>query len=592
MTVDQSLAFAILFAALGLFALTRLRHDMVALIVLLATVLAGLVKPEDAFTGFSNSAVITVAAVLVLSYGLRRAGVVDAIAARIIPMTQGRHAHIAVLTATCAAASAFMNNVGALALLMPVAIATAAARDRSPAMLLMPLAFASLLGGMTTLIGTPPNLIVASFRAQTDAGAFGMFDFGPVGLVVAAAGLVFLVLAGWRLIPKERLSLSGAKSLFEVSDYLVELAVPEGSPVIGRSLRFVTGVGEEAVNIVGVVRGEETLSPFPFVTMEAGDVILAHLDPTDADEFAKTHKLDILAGTRRESLKSLATDEHVLAEAIVSPGSDLVGRDLRYLRYRAGDRLAVVAVARSGNPIRTRLGRVRFQAGDILLVQGTEKELGEAYATLALMPLAAREIALGGTTRTLVALAIFGCAIAAAALRLLPAPIAFTAAAVGFVIARVIPVKDFYTGIDWSVVVLLGAMFPLGLALESSGATALLAGLVVAAAEGTSPILVLALVLIVTMLVSDIVNNAATALIMAPFSIEIANGLSVSADPFLMAVAVGASCAFLTPIGHQSNTLVLGPGGYKFGDYWRVGLPLEIVIVAVGLPAILVFWPL
>jgi di/tricarboxylate transporter len=579
MTLDKALAFAVLVGALALFAATRLRHDLVAVTTLLAVVAAGLVPAADAFDGFGHPAVITVAAVLVISRALKQSGAVERLAALLLPWTRHPLAHIASLTVVVTVASAFMNNVGALALMLPVALATAAEHKRSPALLLMPLAFGSILGGMTTMIGTPPNVIIATWRADAAGAPFAMFDFAPVGLAVAVVGVAFVALAGWRLIPAERLRHNPPQQLFAIDEYLTELRLGEDSPLVGHDLAEAEALAREDVDVIGAAPGR---------ALKQGDVLVLRADPETLKPLLGELKLTLVAAPS----KDLAAGELVLAEAVISPGSPLERRDAAYLRRRTGGALALVALARQGRPVRRRLRRESFRAGDVLLLQGDRDSLEESFPALGLLPLAERGLELGQPRRIGTALAVFAAAIAAAASGAVPVALAFVAAIVVYVALGILSLRDLYRDIDWPVIVLLGAMIPVGRALESSGAAALVAEWVVTAAPGLPALAVLAFVLVVTMFLSDLINNAATALVMAPIAVGIAATLDANPDAFLMAVAVGASCAFLTPIGHQSNTLVMGPGGYHFGDYWRMGLPLEVAIVAVAVPMIAVVWPL
>lgn len=591
MSADQALAFAILFGALALFVWSKIRHDVVAILVLLATVAAGLVSPEQAFGGFGHPAVVTVAAVLILSHGLKVAGVVDAIVSALEPYTKHQFAHLAVLTAAVTVASAFMNNVGALAILMPVTIATAIKWERSPAMFLMPLAFGSLLGGLTTLIGTPPNIIVAGFRSHEGNPPFRMFDFLPVGGVLALVGGVFIVLVGWRLLPKERMKVQRSGTLFEIDEYVVEVRVCEDSNLAGDTIRALIGVQDETVSVVGIERAHRALPPYRGRRLEVGDVLIIQTDPSNLDRLVTAHKLEVVEGEKPHRLDQFDWVDARLAEAVVGPGSELVGRSSLAARYRLGRDVLLIAIARQGNPIRTRLSRVSLQPADVLLLQGESAAVEDAFKRLGLMPLADRGLAIGLPRPLVLALGIFALAIVATASGAVSTSIAFGAAAVAYVLAGVLPIRQLYEGIDWPVVVLLGAMFPLGFALEDTGAAALVANLVASEAFGLPVWVVLTLVLIFAIALSNVINNAATALIMAPLAIGIAQRLGVSDDTFLMAVALGASCAFMTPIGHQSNTLVMGPGGYEFGDYWRMGLPLTLLVILVAVPMLLWVWP-
>ena len=592
MSSDQLTIFLILGLALVLFAWGRFRHDMVAAIALVAVVVTGLVDPTEAFSGLGHPAVVTVASVLVISQALKNSGVVDLVAETLLPYTAQPIVHIAALTAVVTVASAFMNNVGALALMLPVALATAAEHKRSPAMLLMPLAFGSILGGMTTLIGTPPNIIIATYREELGQEAFSMFDFSGVGVPVALLGVIFVAVIGWRLIPTERLSRNAPQQLFEIEGYITEIRVAKDSPLVGELLQDVAVFGSNEIDVIGLARGHGHAEPItPGHVLAGDDILILRADPAGLDPVLETEGLDLVTSATK-AFERLNQDDLTLVEGVIAPGSSLEGRNVEYLRRRTGRSVALVALARQGNAVRNRLRRQIFEAGDILLLEGSADGMDEVFNTLSLLPLVQRDLRLGKPQRVGVAVLIFAVAIGLGVAGLVPLTVAFVGAILIYIVTDILPLRDIYRNIDWPVIVLLGGMIPVGRALESTGATELVAQSIVSVTGDIPVWAVLTLVLVLTMFLSDIINNAATALVMAPISVGVANSLGANIDPFLMAVAVGASCAFLTPIGHQSNTLVMGPGGYRFTDYWRMGLPLEVLIVLLGVPMILLVWPL
>lgn len=591
MTLDQKIVFAILLGSLILFVVGLWRYDIVALLALLAVTLAGILPPENAFSGFGHPAVITVAAVLVVSRGLMNSGVVDAITRLLSKVGANRTVQVASLTAVVMILSAFMNNVGALALMLPVAVRMARQNNRSPSFLLMPIAFGSLLGGMTTLIGTPPNIIISNFRNQTADAPFRMFDFSPVGVGVAVAGLAFVALIGWRLIP-QRQGQSSPEDLFQIKDYIAEVAVPEGSKFIDKALYELETIKDVEVTILGLTRGSQRVfAPQKFEILRSGDVLIVQADSDSLKSLVDIAGLQ-LGQSKPEAKDILGSDEVGVMEVIVTPDSPLEGNTAWsfQLRWRYG--INLLGVARGGARLRARLRDIQLKAGDILLLQGPIDSLVQALPSLGCLPLAERGLRLGQPRRVFLAVGIFAMALAAVTASILPVQIAFCAAAVAMVVVGLISLRDAYSSIEWPIIVLLGAMIPVGSALESTGAAKLVAEALVAVSASMSPVVVLIVLLIVTMFLSDLINNAAAAIIMAPIGIGIALAVGASADPFLMSVAVGASCAFLTPVGHQSNAMVLAPGGYRFGDYWRMGLVLELLIVAVSIPLILRFWPL
>ncbi len=591
MSIQQGIIFATLLLTLTLFVTGRWRYDVVALLALLIVTLTGLIPAGRAFTGFSNPAVITVAAVLVISRGLQNSGIVDLIGERLLRLKGGVTVQLAALAGIVTALSAFMNNIGALALVMPVAIQVARRKNIPPSTFLMPLAFASLLGGMTTLIGTPPNIIAASFRAQTGAAPFAMFDFSPVCLGVALAGLLFIVLIGWRLIPRRR-GQAAADDLFEIEKYITEVRLPEDAKLVGKRLPEIHTFVENGINILGLVRdGVRRMSPSPRTVFAAGDILILQIDTQDLENLVAKARLE-LVGSKRIVSEDLQTDEVTLLEAVITANSPLVGETAYSLDLRRKHGVNLLAIARQGHRLRARLDRIRMRPGDVLLLQCHAQTARDILATLGCLPLAQRDLRIGQPQQLILPLAIFAAALLLSAVGLIPVQIAFVAAVVIMVMAGFVSLREAYDSIDWPIIILLGAMIPVGEALETTGGAQLIADGLLHLSDQLPASTVLIIVLVFTMFLSDLVNNAAAVVLTAPIGISVAQGLGVSADPFLMAIAIGASCAFLTPIGHQSNTLVMGPGGYKFGDYWRMGLPLEVIIVVVAVPLILLFWPL
>lgn len=590
LTLDQAIAFGTLIFAFALFIWGRFRYDVVAMLALLAVVLAGLVPVDKAFSGFAHPAVITVAAVLILSQALQNAGIVDVIVRLLAPLRGSDTLQIGSQAGLIALLSSFMNNVGALALMLPVALRNAYRDGYSPAKSLMPLAFASLLGGMVTLIGTPPNLIVASFRESEIGTSFGMFDFTPVGLAVAIAGLAFIILVGSRLLPSDRRGTND--DVLNVGDYLAEARVQKDSKAWGKTVQEVESFVDNEVRVAGLVQGgKRQVAPAATKKLHARHVLILEGEPDAIKELVDVGGLKLLS-SEGLSAEKLESDQVGLAEAVIKPGSPLEGKKPTSLTLRRDHGINLLGIARHGRRVRSRLGNVRLQIGDILLLQGPSATMTSTLAELGCLPLAERSLKIGRPRRLLIASVIFALAIAATVLDLLPVQIAFMTGAVAVVIAGIVRPTEIYRSIDWPVIVLLGAMIPVGQALETTGGAALIAEGLTALGSQVASIWMIALLLVGTMFVSDAINNNATAVLMAPIGFELAERLQASPDPFLMAVAVGASCSFLTPIGHQSNTLVMAPGGYRFGDYWRLGLPLQAIIAVVAVPMILWVWPL
>ncbi|HEA53475.1 hypothetical protein LCGC14_0807580 [marine sediment metagenome] len=606
MTIEQGIVFAVLGFTLVMFVWNRLRFDVVAMLALLAVAITGLVPTEKLFAGFGHPAVITVAAVLVISQGLVNGGVVDNIARLLGKIGHRPTLQVLTLTSVVALCSGFINNVGALALLMPVAIWMSREAGRSPSLLLMPLAFGSLLGGTMTLIGTPPNIIIASYR---EGGTFGLFDFAPVGVAITLAGIAFITLVGWRLTPRREESSSQAK-LFSVGEYLTELRVPKESAHAGSTLHsLLTGAGDEPdVVVLALIRGEQRqTAPSTYKVLQVGDVLLVEADTTSLQAFLDNTGLELAHQAtgpneetddvsdqpiEEEQQASVPLDkgELHLVEAVIAPESSLVGQTANRLQLRERYQLNIVAVARLGYRLKQRLGDIRFNAGDILLVQGFEDSLSGTLTELGCLPLAERGLRLGSPRNTAMASGIFLASIAAIVAGLLQAPVALVAGAVAMVLVKLMSAAEAYKSIDWSVIVLLAAMIPVGQALETTGGAGLIASQMLVLGEDLSVASVLVMILVATTLLSNVVNNAAAAIVVAPIALSLASELNIPPDAVLMAVAVGASCAFMTPIGHQSNALVMEPGGYEFGDYWRLGLPLTVVVTVVAVPVIMLVW--
>jgi di/tricarboxylate transporter len=631
---NQILILAILAVTVGMFLWGRWRHDMVAMGALLACVVTGLLPAREAFLGFGHPAVVSVACVLVLSRGLQLSGAVDVLARHALPKDAGTTLSLLALVGLGALLSGFMNNVGAMALLMPLAVQLARRLDIAPGQVLMPLAFGTILGGMTTLIGTPPNLIVSAFRAQSGTGGFGMFDFTPVGLAVAVAGVAFVALIGWRLVPVRKEA--GLES-FETGAYLTEARVVADSKSIGKPLReldpVLDGVGAQ---VVGLTRDHmRVLAPSPGRRLREGDILVLVAEaeslskliselglkleeavrPPELDEPAEDGEPEpeaaaaAAAGSKTEKTHDdkkskdkddddddddgdSASREIALMELAVRPGSMLTGRSATDIQLRSRYGLNLLAVSRYGTRTLKRLRLMALKPGDLLLMQGPPETINEFATDTGCVPLAPRSLQIPSARKAWIASAIMVGSVGAAAFGLLPTAIAFALGVLASMALRTVPLRSVYDAIDWPVIVMLGALIPVAGVMDATGTADLIASLLLDNVAQGSPVGALVLVLLVTMFLSDMINNAATAAVMCPIALGTANALGVSADAFLMAVAIGASCAFLTPIGHQNNTLILGPGGFRFGDYWRLGLVVEVIVVTISVPLLLWVWPL
>ncbi|MFL9827147.1 SLC13 family permease [Rhodoplanes sp. SY1] len=593
MTLPQGLAFAIVGTMMLLFVWGRLRYDLVAALALVAAVVAGIVPPEKAFSGFSDDVVIIVATALLMSAAVAKSGVMEEVVRPLGPWLTTPRRQVFALVFAVIVLSTFIKNVGALAILMPVAFQLARRTDTPPSWLLMPLAFGSLIGGLITLVGTSPNVIVARLRADLVGEPFRMFDYAPVGLTVAAVGLVYLAFA-YRLLPRDRQGGASLDAAINIENYVVEAQVPKGSPLIGERVTAVGDLDEGVSKVTTVVRDEvRHKSAHGGLRVREGDILLIEGEPESLERAVVRAGLQ-LAGQRdgEEPAVEGDADEVGTVEAVVTGWSRLVAEthESAGLCDRFG--LNLIALSRSGERITQRLRAVRFRPGDVVVLQGHLDRIPDALKTLGLLPLAERELELGRGRRRWIPVAILAASVATIVSGLLPVAVAFFTAAVALVLTRALALREAYEAIEWPIVVLLGALIPVSEAVQTTGATELVAAWLSVATDALPAIGALALIMVAAMAVTPFLNNAATVLVMAPIAASLAGKLGLRPDPFLMAVAVGAACDFLTPFGHQSNTLVMGPGGYRFGDYWKLGLPLSVLVVLVAVPAIAVFWPL
>ncbi len=590
MTTDQIILFALFISVFGMLLWGRFRYDLIAFAALMIGVVLGVVPVDNAFSGFGHPATIIVALVLVVSAGLVRSGAVFMITRTLVDASRGLGAHIALMGGIGAVLSAFMNNVAALALLMPVDIQTARKAGRPVGLSLMPLSFATILGGMATLIGTPPNIIIASIRAETLGEPFGMFDFAPVGGLAAIAGLAFVALVGWRLIPDRGAQTETSESLAE---YIAELTIPPESAHIGKRVGELYEVAEKSdVAIIGLIRdGKRRYGRSAHATIREGDALVLEARPEALDEFRAALTLDF-SDTRRQELLTAEGDGLEVIEVVVPESARIAGRTAQAIGLSWRQSTVLMGISRQGRQITSQVRKTIVEPGDILLLLCPRDRSADVTEWLGCLPLAQRGLNVTANEKAWMAIGLFAAAVLAASIGLVYLPIALGLVVIAYVLTKIMPIADIYNHIEWPVVVLLGSMIPLGSALDSSGGTELIANALIQLTNGLPAWAILTVLMVVTMTLSDVLNNTATAIVAAPVGIQMARTLEVSPDPFLMTVAVAASAAFLTPIGHKNNTLVLGPGGYRFGDYWRMGLPLEILIIAVSVPAILVFWPL
>jgi di/tricarboxylate transporter len=591
MTSPQILAVLILVAMMGLFLWGRLRYDLVGALALLAALGAGIVKPKDAFSGFSDDIVIIVASALVVSAAIGRSGVMERALRYVAPYARSTRSQILVLVGSVTVLSAIIKNIGALAMLIPVAFQVARKSGTSPSVFLMPMSFGALLGGIVTLIGTSPNIIVSRVRGEILGEPFTMFDFAPVGLGIAGAGVLFLVF-GYRLLPADRRGAATLDEALDIKDYVTEAAVPESSPLAGQTVSDLKRLAEGDVTVTTVVRNKtQSLSPLPDATLRAGDILLLEGEPDALERVVARAELTLEAERRSVEVEDPSHEVGVV-EAVIGPNSLLVGHSARRLAVHERFQLNILAVSRSNKRFTERLRDIKLRSGDVLVLQGDLALVPDRMRELGLLPLAERTLQLGSARRAWIAMCILAVTVVLLAFSLVPVTVAFFGAAVLLVLFGALPIREAYDAIEWPILVMLATLIPVSDALRTTGTTDLFASVLAQAAGGLPAWGALTLILVAAMAVTPFLNNAATVLVMAPIAAGFASGLGYRPDAFLMAVAIGAACDFLTPIGHQCNTLVMGPGGYRFGDYARLGLPLSVIVILVGVPLILAVWPL
>jgi di/tricarboxylate transporter len=621
---DQLLTLVILGCLIALFLWDRLRYDVVALLALLVSVAAGIVPADKAFSGFSNPILPLIAAALVVSVAIGQSGAIEILLRWLQPMMRSKELQVGVLVACVALLSAFMKNIGALAIFITAAIQVARRNNRPASEFLMPLAFASLLGGSMTLIGTSPNLLISSVRKDLTGQPFHMFDFTPVSGGIAVFGILFLAV-GWRLLPRGRRG-SASDTAFTIEDYTSEVRIPEKSPYAGRTVGEVERLTGGDINVIGVIRdGGRRQIPTRRWKLYSGDVLVVEADPQALDQFARDGNLELVGGEEppqkmpHQALALVAQDARVTGdagppardeqkapaerapqadrelstvEAVIAPGSDLIDHSAAMLHLRERYGVNVLAIGRRGRLRSTRLRQMRFKLGDAIVLQGHTGQLPDVLMALGCLPLAERQLNLGRPRKLVMPLAILALAIVTSSLEMVPVAIAFSAAAVVLVLLRLVSLKEAYGAVEWPILVLLGCLIPIGEAVDHTGTAKLIATSMSGEAAVMPGFVVLAAVLAVTMLMTPVLHHAAAVLVMGPIAAALAQQLGYKIDPFLMAVAVGAGSDFLSPIGHQSNTLVMGLGGYRFGDYWKLGLPLSLLVILLGTPLIMIVWPL
>jgi len=591
MTHQQMLSFAVVAGMMALFVWGRFRYDLVAVMALLVAVLVGIVPADKAFSGFSDDIVIIVASALLVSAAVAKSGVLEVALNRAAPYLRSEQSQVIVLVASVTVLSAFVKNIGALAMMIPVAFQIARRTNTLPSSFLMPMAFGSLLGGIVTLVGTSPNIIVSRMRGELLGEPFGMFDFTPVGVGIALAGVVFLAF-GYRLLPQGRKGAASLDEALNIKDYITEARVTAESDVVGQTVADLHRLANGDVKVAAIIRNEtRSSSPLPDMRLRENDLLMLEGESESLESTVARAGLRLSREHRLPEMDE-ATDEIGVIEAIVGPSSVLTGLSAERIGLYERFGVNLIAVSRSGERFKERLRTITLRAGDVLVLQGNLKRLPDTLRDLGCLPLAEREIRLGNARRSILPVAILAVTMALVAFDVLPVSIAFFGAGVLLALFGSLTLREAYETIEWPIIVMLGALIPVSESIRTTGGTDLIAGWLSSMASMLPPTGALVLIMVAAMAVTPFLNNAATVLVMAPIAASFATQLGFRPDAFLMAVAIGAACDFLTPIGHQCNTLVMGPGGYRFGDYWRLGLPLSIIVVVVGTPLIMFFWPL
>ncbi|MCR6502281.1 SLC13 family permease [Shinella sp. CPCC 101442] len=588
MTLEQTFAFVVIALMMAAFMWGRFRYDLVACCSLLLALALGIVPFDKAFSGFSDDIVIIVASALMVSAAVARSGIVNVAVKRFFPNLTSKQSQLALLLVSVAVLSAFIKNIGALAIMMPLAFQFAKKSNTPASKFLMPMAFAALLGGLMTQIGTSPNIVVSRLREEITGESFSMFDFTPVGAVLTVCGILFMLFFN-RIVPERENGNASIEESLEASAYSSDATLAEGSPSVGKSLNDVLRNGDGDVIATAIIRGHVHLAPLPDVRLATGDTILMEGTASALDKVVSAAGLT-LSGKPIRAGRGEA-DEISAIEVVVGNESRLIDISARSIALFHSYGINLLAVSRQGQRLREKLSAVRLRPGDVIVIQGNNRTLPTLLPELGLLPLAQREILLGSPRKAIIPVLILIAAMAATAFGLVPVATGFFAAAVAMVLFRAVPLREAYGALDGPILVMLAALIPVSDSLRTTGASELIAGWLGAVAVHLPPFGALALILLTAMAVTPFLNNAATVLVMAPIAASFAGALHYKPEAFLMAVAIGAGCDFLSPVGHQCNTLVMGPGGYKFADYPRVGLPLSLLILLVSIPALLVVWP-
>lgn len=604
MTVEQWIVVSILGCALAVFASDRVRVDVVALSVLVSLVLTGVLTSEEALSGLSNPAVVTVLAVFILSGAMVSTGVADELA-RLMMRASGdaQWRIVTVAMATCGLMSAFMNNIGATAILLPACLRISERTGIAASKLLMPLAFASLLGGNITAIGTPPNILANGILSERDGlEPFGFFDFAATGVPVLVLGLVYMGTVGFRLLPTR----SDTGRLVDnqaVSDYLSTVSVGQESSLVGLPVAEAEAEFDQPARVLSVRRRDsaDQLTPRPVTIIRPGDQLTVQAPLSSLAEFAARHGSEVDVDSSAiawidpfasRHADHVSRDSIAVLEVMVAPESTLIGRTPTELELRRHRGLIPLAVRRRRGPVRTELDQFCFSAGDSLVVTGHRDRLTELYDSDDVIALHSPDLAHRNRKRAPLAVAVMAAVLAASAFGIVPIAIAMLTGALILVLSQTISMEDAYASIDWKAIFLIAGMLPLGTAMEKTGTAQLVADTITDAAGDAGPMWVLLGIYVLTVALTSVISNAAATVLIVPIALDTALALDVNPQPFVMATVIAASTAFLLPIGHQVNVLVYGPGNYRFGDFARVGAGLTVAVMALVAVLVPVVWPL
>lgn len=583
------LLLLIILAAVILFISNKLRYDVTAVIILMIAVLFNIIPLEQTFIGFANPAVITVACVMIISKIITNSGVLLPIISFIEKYSDNQLVYISLLTVITASLSAFMNNVGALGLMMPIALKISSKSKLPLSKVLMPMAFASVLGGLCTAIGTPSNILISSFRMDYLGEPYHLLDFTPMGIIIAIASLSFIIMLGWRILPNRQSNIQ-QESMNKLLEYLTEIKILADSPLMDLPYQQFETAFDEKIVCLGFIRNKRRkLQITTHDKVQINDIVIIETSPEQLKTMMQNKYLEVIGDTQPAEI--IQAESMAIVEAVVPQGSRMENRSANSMRLRNRFDINIVGISREGTYIKERIKEKKLQGGDVVLLFGKIDNLIDTTNTLGLLPLT-QHITPKSYQEKYLPILLFIISIILIAAKILPIAIAFTLVIIGLLITKTISINAIYTYIEWPIIILLGAMIPFGNAMQSTGTNTFIANVLLNFTNTVEPIFLLGSIMFITMLLSDVINNSATAVIMAPIALKLSHATMLNPDPFLMAVAIGASCSFLTPISHQNNTLVFGPGGYKFYDYIKLGLPIEIIILIVTLPILPIIWPL